>query len=150
MEPQLADLFEGLTHFLHLSMRQEGDGVPVPLIVENVEIKLDRVVQGHQVVGESALAAERNVQLLSPLLQMHFGGHSVLTLNVDRGEAGQVGDEVAIAQLVHLLLDWNHFEWAEALCSLELLHVKGPQTSVVKVPRHDAERITHENLIYQK
>jgi hypothetical protein len=54
---------------------------------------------------------------------MHLGGGPVSTLDIDSGESRKICDDVAFAELVKLLLDWNNFKRAEILGSLELLHV---------------------------
>ena len=38
MKTKLADVFEGLGHLLHFSGREEVDGVPVPLVMEDAVI----------------------------------------------------------------------------------------------------------------
>ncbi len=99
-------------------------------------------------IGKNALAAWRNVQLLSTLFEMYLGGNPVSALDVDGGVVGQVDDEVALPELVNSLLDGHHFERAQFLGILELLHVEGPEAGVVEPPRHDPKGIAHENLIY--
>ena len=88
-------------------------------------------------IGKNALAPWRNVQLLRPLFEMNLGGNPVSTLDVDGGVVGQVDDEVALPELVNSLLDGHHFERAQFLGILELLHVEGPEAGVVEPSRHD-------------
>ena len=38
VKTKLADVFEGLGHLLHFSGREEVDGVPVPLVMEDAVI----------------------------------------------------------------------------------------------------------------
>ncbi len=91
--------------------------------MHDVGIEADRVVRSHHVVREDPLAAWRDVDLLSPLLQVHLGGSPILALKVDCGEGGQVG-EVAFVQLVDLLLNWNNFKGSKLLGKLKLLHIQ--------------------------
>ncbi len=41
MQPEIADVLQGLTHLFHFAGRHEADGIPVPLIVQ------DAVVEPH-------------------------------------------------------------------------------------------------------
>jgi hypothetical protein len=41
MKPKLTNVLEGLTHLLYFSRRHEGDGVPIPLIVNDAVIESD-------------------------------------------------------------------------------------------------------------
>ena len=123
MESQFADVLQGLAHLLHFAGGHEADGVPVPLVVEDAVVQSDRPVGGDQVIWERALTSGRYMELLSTLLQMHFGGCTVSALDVDRGVRGQVGDEVALAKLVNSLLDGDDLKGAQGLGGRELLHV---------------------------
>jgi len=89
-------MLKGLTHLLHFSGWHEGDGVPVPLIVDDAVVESNRPVGGDEVVREFALASRRNVQLLGAPLQMHLGSRSVSTPDVDGGVPGQVGYKVPL------------------------------------------------------
>jgi hypothetical protein len=100
------------------------------------------------VVGKNALAPWWNVQLLGALFEMYLRGNPVSALDVDGGVVGQVDDEVALPELVNLLLNGHHFEGAQLLGVLELLHVEGPEAGVVESPRHDPKGVTHEDLVY--
>ncbi len=84
-------------------------------------------------IWEAALATGRDVDLLCTLFQMHLGGSSVSALDIDSGESRKVGDEVAFAELVNLLLNWNNFKRAEILGGLKLLHVQCSKARVVKI-----------------
>jgi hypothetical protein len=55
---------------------------------------------------------------------------------------------VALTELIDTLLDGHHLEGAQLLRVLELLHVQGSQTGVVKASGHDPERIAHEDLVH--
>jgi hypothetical protein len=55
---------------------------------------------------------------------------------------------VALTELIDSLLDGHHLKGAQLLRVLELLHVQGSQTGVVKASGHDPERIAHEDLVY--
>jgi hypothetical protein len=72
MEPEFADVLQGLAHLLHLTGGHEGDGVPVPLEVQDAVIESDRPIRGDQVIRKNALATWQNVQLLRTLFEMHF------------------------------------------------------------------------------
>ena len=123
MKAELTDVLESLLHLGHFPGWQEIDGVPVPLVVEDAVVQSDRPVGGDQVIWECALASGRYMELLSTLLQMHFGGCPVSALDIDRGVRRQVGDEVALARLVDSLLDGDDLEGAQGLGGRELLHV---------------------------
>jgi hypothetical protein len=88
MESEFADMLQGLTHLFHLAGGHEGDGVPVPLEVQDAIVESDRPIRGDQMVGKNALAARRNVQLFRTLFEMHLGGNPVPTLDVDGGVVG--------------------------------------------------------------
>ncbi len=103
---------------------EEANRVPVPFNMHDVGIEADQVVRGHQMVRENALAPCGDVDLLSPFLQVHLGGSSILTQNVDGGEGEKVGDKVAFAQLVDLFLNWNNFKGTKLLGNLKLLHIQ--------------------------
>jgi len=64
---------------------------------------------------------------------MHLGGGPVSTLDIDGGESGKIGDEVAFAELVNLLLNWNNFKRAEILGGLKLLHVQRSEARVIEI-----------------
>ena len=76
-------------------------------------------------IWKHALTSGWYLELLGPLFQMHLGGLSVSALDVHGGVFGQVGDEVAFAELVHSLFDGDDLEGAKGLSGLELLHVQG-------------------------
>jgi hypothetical protein len=75
-------------------------------------------------VWKVALATQRDVDLLTTLLQVHLSGGPVTVLDVHGGEGGQVCNEVPLVQLLDLLLDWNHLKWTHVLGRLELLQVQ--------------------------
>ncbi len=72
MEPKLADMLQGLAHLFHLTGGHEGDGVPVPLEMQDAVVESYRPIRGDQMVGKDALATWRNVQLLRTLFKMHL------------------------------------------------------------------------------
>ena len=72
MEPEFANMLQGLAHLLHLTGGHEGDRVPVPFEMQDAVVEPHRPIRGDQMVGKDALAARRNVQLLRTLLKMHF------------------------------------------------------------------------------
>ena len=76
-------------------------------------------------IWEHLLAPGWYLELLSPLFQVHLGGFPVPALDVYGGVLGQVGDEVALAELVDSLLDGDDLEGTKGLGGLELLHVQG-------------------------
>lgn len=84
-------------------------------------------------IWKAALTARRDVDLLGPFLQMHLGGGPVSALDVDGGKGGKISDEMAFAELINLLFNWNNFKRAEILGSLELLHVQRSETGIVKI-----------------
>jgi len=47
VKPQLADVLQGFDHLLNVPMGQEGDRVPVPLVVDDVGVEPDQIVR-HQ------------------------------------------------------------------------------------------------------
>ncbi len=125
MKAKLTNVFESLCHLLHFSGRQEVDGVPVPLVVDDAVVQPDRPVGGDQVIWKRTLTSGWNVELLSSLLQVHLGGCPVPAPDVHGSVPGQVGDEVTLAKLVDSLLDRDDLEGAKGLGGLELLHVQG-------------------------
>ncbi len=44
MKPEFANVLQGLAHLFHFAGRHEGDGVPVPLEVQNTVIEPNRPV----------------------------------------------------------------------------------------------------------
>ena len=44
MEPEFPDVLQGLAHLFHFAGGHEGDGVPVPLVVQDTVIEPDRPV----------------------------------------------------------------------------------------------------------
>ncbi len=44
MKPEFADVFQGLAHLLHFAGGHEGNGVPVPLEVQDTVIEPDRPI----------------------------------------------------------------------------------------------------------
>ena len=72
MEPEFADMLQGLAHLFHLTGGHEGDGVPVPLVVQDAVVESNRPILGDQMIGKNALATWWNVQLLHTLFEMHF------------------------------------------------------------------------------
>ncbi len=90
---------------LHFSGGHEADGIPVPLVVDNAVVEVDRPVGGDEVVREDPLTSGWNGQLLGTLLEVHFGSLSVPALDDDSGVPGQVGYEVSLPELVDSLLD---------------------------------------------
>ncbi len=44
MKPKFADVLQGLAHLLHFAGGHEGDGVPVPLEVQDAVIEPDRPI----------------------------------------------------------------------------------------------------------
>ncbi len=141
-------MLKGLAHQLHFSSRHEREGVPVPLVMDDAVVEPDGPIGGDQMIRERALPTRRDVKLLGPLLQMHLGGCSVPTPDVDRGVAGQVGQEVTLAELVDPLLNWNNLKGAKCLRSLELLHIQCAQACVVKSPGNNSKGVAHKDLVY--
>ncbi len=148
MEAKLTNVFKSLPHLFHFPGRQEVDGVPVPLVVDDAVVQPDGPIGGDQVIWKHALTSWRYMELLGTLLQMHFGGCPVLALDVNCGVAGQVSDEVTLAKLINSLLDGNHFEGAQGLGSRELLHVQGTGAGVVESLGQDPKGVAHEDLVY--
>ncbi len=54
-------MLEGLIHLLHFSGRHEGEGVPVPFIMDDAVVEPDRPVGGDQVVGKGSLTSGRDL-----------------------------------------------------------------------------------------
>ena len=75
-------------------------------------------------IWKHALTSGWYLELLSPLFQVHFGSLPVSALDIHGGVLGQVGDEVALAELVDPLLDGDDLEGTKSLGGLELLHVQ--------------------------
>ena len=123
MKAKLTNVFKSLPHLFHFPGRQEVDGVPVPLVVDDAVVQPDGPIGGDQVIRKRALTSGWYMELLGTLLQMHFGGCPVSALDDDRGVRRQVGDEVALAKLVNSLLDGDDLEGAQGLGGRELLHV---------------------------
>jgi hypothetical protein len=44
MKPKLFDVLQGLAHLFHFASGHEGDGVPVPLEVQDTVIEPDRPI----------------------------------------------------------------------------------------------------------
>ncbi len=61
---------------------------------------------------------------------------------------GQLGDEVAFPELIYSLLNGDHLKGTQRLSSFKFLHIKGTQTCVGKVFRHDPKVFTHKYLVY--
>jgi hypothetical protein len=65
VQAQLSDVFQGILHLFHFSGRQEGERIPVPLVVGDVGVKSHGAGGSHQMVRKAALAPRQNVDLLS-------------------------------------------------------------------------------------
>ena len=148
MKAKLTNVFKSLHHLFHFPGRQEVNGVPVPLVVDDAVVQPDGPIGGDQVIWKHALTSGWYMELLGTLLQMHFGGCPVPAPDVNCGVSGQVSDEVTLAKLIDSLLDGNDFEGAQGLGGLELLHVQGTEASVVESLGHDSKGVTHEDLVY--
>jgi hypothetical protein len=125
VKAKLTNVFESLCHLLHFSGGQEVDGVPVPLVMEDAVVQPDRPVRGDQMIWKCSLTSGWYLESLSTLFQMHLRGCPVPALDVHGGVLGQIGDEVALAELVDSLLDRDNFEGTKGLGGLELLNVQG-------------------------
>jgi hypothetical protein len=123
MKSQIAKVFQGLIHLLHLAGGHEANRIPVPFEVQDAVVKPHRPVRGDQVVGENTLTTRRDVHLLGTLLEVHFRCRPVPTLDVDGGVAGQVDNEMSLAKLIDSLLDGHHFKGAQLLRVIKSLHV---------------------------
>ena len=44
MEPEFPDVLQGFAHLFHFAGGHEGDGVPVPLVVQDTVIEPDRPI----------------------------------------------------------------------------------------------------------
>jgi hypothetical protein len=124
MKAKFPDVFESLGHLLHFSGWEEVERVPVPFVMEDAVIQPNRPIGGNEMIWKHALTSGRYLELLGPLFQVHLGGLPVSALDVHGGVLGQVGDEVALAELVDPLLDGDDLKGAESLGGLELLHVQ--------------------------
>ncbi len=148
MEPQFADVLQGLAHLLHFAGRHEADGVPVPFIVENTVIEPDRPVRGDQMVWKNPLTSGQDVQLLGSLFEMHLRGYPISTLDINRGVPGQIHDEVSFPELIHSFFNGHHLKGAQLLGILELLHVEGAKARIVEAPGKDPKGVAHEDLVH--
>ncbi len=68
MKAKLTNVFKSLTHLCHFPGRQEVDGVPVPLVVDDAVIQSDGPIRGDQVIWKRALTSRQYMELLGTLL----------------------------------------------------------------------------------